>query len=109
MWHQDIVCWIYLVGSLLFAVIQIMQTYEGNKLTIKRLKKIMSIADIFFVLSGVLMVDTAHRFLMSAFTNYLTYFEMIYNKWVVLLLIAALLEMYTMHRIDHELHKENKA
>jgi hypothetical protein len=29
------------------------------------------------------------------------------NKWVAILLIAALIELYTTHRISHELAKEN--
>ena len=36
------------------------------------------------------------------------YLQYIYNKWVVLLLIAALLQIYVTHRIDHELNKEAK-
>ena len=106
MWQQKIACWIYLAGALMFGVMQMMQEYQGNNLTVKRLKRIMSLADIFFILSGFLMVDMVYRFLQSAFDNYLTYYNTIYNKWVVLLLIAAILEMYTMHRIEHELSKE---
>lgn len=106
MWQQKIACWIYLVGALMFGVMQMMQEYQGNNFIVKRLKRIMSLADIFFILSGFLMVDMVYRFLQSAFDNYLTYYNTIYNKWVVLLLIAAILEMYTMHRIDHELSKE---
>ncbi|MBS5613949.1 hypothetical protein [Hoylesella buccalis] len=106
MWQQKIACWIYLAGALMFGVMQMMQEYQGNNFTVKRLKRIMSLADIFFILSGFLMVDMVYRFLQSAFDNYLTYYNTIYNKWVVLLLIAAILEMYTMHRIEHELSKE---
>lgn len=106
MWQQKIACWIYLVGALMFGVMQMMQEYQGNNFTVKRLKRIMNLADIFFILSGFLMVDMVYRFLQSAFDNYLTYYNTIYNKWVVLLLIAAILEMYTMHRIEHELSKE---
>lgn len=106
MWQQKIACWIYLAGALMFGVMQMMQEYQGNNFTVKRLKRIMSLADIFFILSGFLMVDMVYRFLQSAFDNYLTYYSTIYNKWVVLLLIAAILEMYTMHRIEHELSKE---
>lgn len=106
MWQQKIACWIYLAGALMFGVMQMMQEYQGNNFTVKRLKRIMSLADIFFILSGFLMVDRVYRFLQSAFDNYLTYYNTIYNKWVVLLLIAAILEMYTMHRIEHELSKE---
>lgn len=106
MWQQKIACWIYLAGALMFGVMQMMQEYEGNNFIVKRLKRIMSLADIFFILSGFLMVDMVYRFLQSAFDNYLTYYKTLYNKWVVLLLIAAILEMYTMHRIEHELSKE---
>ena len=37
--------------------------------------------------------------------GYYTYIEYVYNKWVVLLLIAAILEVYTTHRLDSELKK----
>ena len=106
MWQQKIACWIYLAGALMFGVMQMMQEYQGNNFIVKRLKRIMSLADIFFILSGFLMVDMVYRFLQSAFNNYLPYYNTIYNQWVVLLLIAAILEMYTMHRIEHELSKE---
>ena len=110
MWHQKVVCWAFLVGTVLFALIQLMQTYDGDSFTIKRLKKIQAVADIFFVLSGILMVDSAYQFFLPLFndgqnTGYFTYLEYIYNKWVVLLLVAAILEIYTTHRITSELNK----
>lgn len=85
---------------------QIMQSYDGTSLTIRRLKKIMTLADIFFIFSGMLMVDTSYQFMQNLWSNYFIYFQYIYNKWVLLLLIAAILEMYTMHRISSELKKE---
>ena len=103
MFAQQIVCWIYLLGALLFAA---MQAYEGHNPTIKRLKKIMTFADIFFVLAGLLMVDSANMWLRDSFSDPVTYFNLIYNKWVMLLLAAAILEMYSMHRIASELKKE---
>ena len=106
MWQQEVVGWIYLVGAVMFATMQMMQTYEGNNPTVKRLKKIMTTADIFFVLSGILMIDNAYRFMQQVFTNYITYFQYVFNKWVLLLLVAAVLEIYTMHRISSELSKE---
>lgn len=60
MFAQQIVCWIFLAGALLFAAMQVNQAYEGHNPTIKRLKKIMTFADIFFVLAGLLMVDSAN-------------------------------------------------
>lgn len=106
MWQQEVMCWIYLAGAVMFATMQMMQTYEGNNITVRRLKKIMTTADIFFVLSGILMVDNAYRFMQQIFTNYVAYFQYVFNKWVLLLLVAAVLEIYTMHRISAELSKE---
>lgn len=109
MFVQQIACWIFLVGALLFAAMQVNQTYEGQNLTIKRLKKIMTFADIFFVLAGLLMVDSANMWLRYYFSDITTYLNLVYNKWVLLLLAAAILEMYSMHRIASELKKEDKA
>ena len=106
MFAQQIVCWIYLLGALLFAAMQVNQAYEGQNPTIKRLKKIMTFADIFFVLAGLLMVDSPNMWLRDSFSDPVTYFNLIYNKWVMLLLAAAILEMYSMHRIASELKKE---
>lgn len=106
MWQQEVMCWIYLAGAVMFATMQMMQTYEGNNITVRRLKKIMTTADIFFVLSGILMVDNAYRFMQQVFTNYVAYFQYVFNKWVLLLFVAAVLEIYTMHRISAELSKE---
>ena len=60
---------------------------------------------ILFVIAGLLMVDTAYQFMRDAFTDLTTYLEIIYNKWVLVLLVAALLEMYTMHRMAAILKK----
>ncbi len=89
LYEQQVVCWIYLVGALLFATMQALQTYEGTDPTVKRLKRIMTLADFFFVLSGLLMVDNAYMCLRDAFTDCITYLQLIYNKWVLLLLVAA--------------------
>jgi len=99
--------WIFLVGTVLFAVMQLLQGYSGSNYTIKRLKRIQSMADMFFVFSGISMVDTVYQFFSPMFNNYEQYLSLLYNKWVVLLLIAAVIEIYTVHRIDHELKKES--
>ena len=110
MWQQKVVCWVFLLGVILFTLMQLMQTYEGNNLVVKRLKRIQAIADILFILSGFLMVDTAYQYLLPLFksqdsSGYYAYLNYVYNKWVILLLIAALLELYTTHRINYELNK----
>lgn len=111
-WMQHVMCWVFLAGAVMFAVMQSMQTYEGRNVNIRRLRRILSLADILFILSGILMVDTAYHFLLPLFRNssgdgYYNYIQFVYNKWVVLLLIAAILEVYTTHRISSELQKES--
>lgn len=104
---QQVVCWVYLVGALVFASMQVSQVYDGPSVSIRRLKRIMTVADISFVLSGLLMVDSAYQFMRDSFADIVTYYNVVYNKWVLLLLVAAILEMYTMHRIGTELKKED--
>ena len=98
--------WLFLLGTVAFSVMQSMQLYEGSSQVVPRLKRIQAVADIFFVLSGISMVDTVYAFARNWFSNYETYITYFYNKWVVFLLVAALIELYTTHRISHELKKE---
>ena len=111
LWHQRVACWVFLAGAVLFSVIQSMQVYEGSNRNVRRLKRMMNLADLFFILAGILMVDTAYNFLLPLFRHagsagYYQYIDYVYNKWVILLLIAALLEAYTTHRIGAELRSE---
>ena len=98
--------WLFLLGTVAFSVMQSIQLYEGWSQVVHRLKRIQAVADIFFVLSGISMVDTVYAFARNWFSNYETYITYFYNKWVVFLLVAALIELYTTHRISHELKKE---
>ena len=105
MWNQQIVSWVFLSGAVLFAMIQLLQVYTGPSIVIRRLKRIMGLADILFIVAGLLMVDNAYGLLRPMFTHVVDYLAYVYNKWVVILLIAALLEIYTMPRISSELEK----
>lgn len=104
----SITCWIALTGSILFSTLHMMQAYEGSQLAIKRLKRILNIADLLFVIAGILIVDSTYNFLRPAFENHESYITYVYNKWVLLLLIAAILEVYATHRIDYLLKKQGK-
>ncbi len=107
LWHQDVTCWVYLVGAVLFTVVQSSQTYDGRSLVVRRLKRIQGLANLLFVLAGILMVDMVTHVFQPLFgTSYLSYLQLVYNKWVILLLIAALLELYTTLRMASELEKE---
>ena len=106
MWQQQVVCWLFLAGASMFTLMQSMQTYEGSNFVIRRLKRIQAVANIFFMLAGILMVDTAYMFFRPLFNSSIAYIDFLYIKWVVLLLIAAFLEIYSMHRIDSEMKKD---
>ena len=97
--------YIYSVGALGFASMQMLQRYEGSNFVIRRLRRIQLVSDVFFLLSGLLMIANKGNFLGI---SYITYIEYVYNKWVITLLIAALLQLYSTHRIGNELEKEAK-
>ena len=53
-----IMCWVYLLGAVMFSTMQVSQLYEGNELTIRRLKKLQNLSDLLFVLLCVFLADT---------------------------------------------------
>lgn len=104
---------VFAAGAIAFASMQMMQTYDGNSMTVRRLRRIMDIGDVFFILSAVLMLENSFQFLLPLFLKYFEngyyhYVTYIHNNWVVLLLMAAIIEIYTTHRISSELKKENQ-
>jgi hypothetical protein len=100
----------YLVGALCFAGMQLSQVYTGANFTIRRLRRIMIFADLCFILAGLLLVENVFQIIFPLFATtidgYNAYIHYIYNNWVVALLIAAILEMYSMHRISYEIRRE---
>ena len=103
--------WIFTLGAIAFAAMQMLQQYDGRSFVIRRLRRIMTLADICFVVAGLLMIENAYNFLLPTFINHLhngmnAYIIYIMGKWVVLLLVAAIFEVYTIHRISSELEKE---
>lgn len=105
--------WGFLAGSILYASMQILQSYEGDNFIIKRLRRIMILSDILFVLTGLLLVEQIHNYLLPFFVDHFehglnSYIIYIMNKWVLALLVAGLLQVYTTHRINNELTKEAK-
>lgn len=95
----------FAVGAIAFVSMQVIQRYEGTNFVIRRLRRMMLISDFFFILSAVLMIANTSNFLGL---DYITYIEYVYNKWVITLLIAAILQLYSTHRIGKELEKEAK-
>ena len=109
---QPIACWLMLVGAIAFALMQSRQRYFGTSLTIRRLCKIMSLAGCGFILAGFFMVEDSYHFLRPLFAgsldSYDSYVNIFHHNWVILLLISAIIEMYTTYRISYELKKESE-
>jgi len=106
LFQSGIFCFVYAVGALLFVAMQLQQRYEGSDVTLKRLRRILILSDVFFLLAAVSVVDTQYFFL-SKFMSRVDYIAYVYNKWVILLLCGAILQMYVTHRISHELSKDD--
>lgn len=95
--------YVFATGSLAFVLMQLKQRYEGRNITIRRLRHIMIVSDMLFLVSALLMfANQRNIFGLDA----LTYLKYIHNNWVVTLLVAAILQLYTTHRISSELEKE---
>ena len=97
--------YIFAIGALGFSSMQMQQRYEGQNFSIRRLRRMMLLSDVLFLVAALLMFASKGNFLGL---SYITYIEYVYNKWVIVLLIAALLQLYSMHRIGSELEKEAK-
>lgn len=97
--------YVFAVGALAFVLMQLKQTYDGQNLTIRRLRRIMVVSDIFFLLAAALMFANQGNFMGLRRWDYLNY---VHNNWVVALLAGAILQLYSTHRIGAELEKEAK-
>lgn len=94
--------WVYAPGALMFAAMQLRQRYEGNVFTIRRLRRMIIVSDILFLVAALLMFANQSNFLGL---DYLSYIKYVRNNWVVVLLVAAILQLYASHRIASELEK----
>ena len=95
--------YVFAIGALGFASMQMLQRYEGRNVTIRRLRRMMLLSDVLFLVAALLMFANQGNYFGLSHINYVQY---IYNKWVIVLLIAAILQLYSSHRIGHELQKE---
>lgn len=98
--------YVFAVGALAFTSMQLLQRYEGANFVIRRLRRMMILSDLLFLLSALLMFASMGNVFGLSQIDYITY---IYNKWVLTLLIAAILQLYSIHRIDRELAKETNS
>lgn len=108
---QRISCWIMLVGAILFAAMQYEQKYLGSDIVVRRLRRIMMVSAVCLVAAGLFMVEDAYHFLKPIVTSNLNnnqlYLKVFHHNWVVLLLIGAILEIYSTQRLNSELKQIN--
>lgn len=105
MFLQSWAAYIFGPGALMFAAMQMRQSYDGNNFTIRRLRRILLTSDVLFLLAGLLMLANQSNFFGI---NLLLYIKYVHNNWIVVLLVAAILQLYASHRIANELEKEAK-
>ena len=89
--------YVYCVGALMFVAMQMLESYEGDSFGVRRLRRQQIVGGLLLLLSGVAMFGQEYHIM-----------YMQHNEWLIILLIAAMLELYTSFRIPAEIEKENK-
>jgi len=103
--YKSVAPWLFAIGALAFTAMQLQQRYEGDNITIVRLRRIMLMSDVLLILTAALMfADEGNPFGL----DHLTWVNYVHNNWLVLLLVAAIIQLYTVFRMDAELKKEAK-
>jgi len=93
----------FAAGALLFSSMQMLQRYEGRSVVLRRLRRLQLLSDALFLLAALLLLANGSNFLGLDHTYYIMYVR---NNWMAVLLLAAILQLYTGHRIANELEKE---
>ena len=102
---QSWASYVFAPGALMFAAMQMRQRYDGPNFTIRRLRRMMLLSDALFLVTALLMFANQGNFLGLQYVSYVKY---VHNNWIVVLLVAAILQLYTSHRIGNELEKDAK-
>lgn len=76
--------YIYCIGALLFASMQMADRYEGDDFIVRRLRRQQLFSSLMLLVTGVLMFIERH------------------NGWIVTLTIAALIQLYTAFRMPEK-------
>lgn len=97
--------YVFAPGALLFAAMQMHQRYDGPNFNIRRLRRMILLSDVLFLVAALLMFANKGNFLGL---QYLSYVKYVHNNWIVVLLVAAILQLYASHRISSELEKDAK-
>ncbi|MBR1688840.1 MAG: hypothetical protein IJ710_10010 [Prevotella sp.] len=102
---QPWAAYVFGIGALLFVAMQLRQRYEGRNPAVRRLRRMVIISDVLLLACALLMLANSGNFL---HLDQWLYAKYVHNNWVVALLVAAILQLYTSSRISAELEKEAK-
>ena len=95
--------YVFAMGIIGFVLMQLKQKYDGANVAIKRLRRMVIISDVCLLLAAVMMfANMDNLFRLDA----ITYIKYVHNNWVVVLMVAAMLQLYTSHRISKEILKD---
>ena len=95
--------YVFAMGTIGFVLMQLKQKYDGDNVAIKRLRRMVIISDVCLLLAAVMMfANMDNLFRLDA----ITYIKYVHNNWVVVLMVAAMLQLYTSHRISKEMLKD---
>ena len=103
MFLQSWATYVFAPGALMFSAMQMRQAYDGRNFTIRRLRRLLLVSDVLFLLAALLMMLNQSNFIGI---SQLAYVQYVHNNWIVVLLVAAILQLYASHRIANELEKE---
>lgn len=87
--HWALSPYIYTLGAILFGYVQVSDRYDGSNFIIRRLRRQQIIGATLLAATGPCMIFLSH------------------NQWIICFTIAAVLECYTIFRIDYEMHRDN--
>lgn len=93
---------LFLAGAMGFGCMQMLQRYEGKNFVIRRLRRLQILSDIMLILTGFFMLLPY----MGVFHIPYIHLGTARNEWLIPLVIAALLQLYTVFRLPNELEKE---
>ena len=95
--------YVFAMGTIGFVLMQLKQKYDGDNVAIKRLRRMVIISDVCLLLAAVMMfANMDNLFRLDA----ITYIKYVHNNWVVVLMVAAMLQLYISHRISKEMLKD---
>ena len=100
---QKTVSILFFIGAIAYTAAQRQMAYASTDFTLNRLFSLQFLSGFCFVIAGLDMTEQywtiLKPFVVKDIDSYFIYLRVVYNNWVVLLLIGGLLQLYTSHRI----------